>query len=93
MYNSIKIGDLVMVVKPTTCCGSSNSIGRVFKVLRSENMFSKCNHCGDLKEELHAVQSMQGSWYGYSLTRLIKINPPALDETENEEINLKDYAY
>ena len=45
---SFKPGDLVMVVKPTGCCDSTQSIGLMFTVKEMRHMASRCAGCGEL---------------------------------------------
>lgn len=48
----VKIGDLVMVIKPTPCCGSTRSLGMVFKVESMELLEgAKCSVCGGILEK------------------------------------------
>ena len=45
----ISVGDLVMVIKPTICCGYGGDMGRPFTVLAiagAEYGPSTCNQCG-----------------------------------------------
>ena len=45
MSEKIQPGDLVMVVKPTACCGASNSIGEIHRVAKVERAELWCNVC------------------------------------------------
>ena len=48
----VKIGDLVMVIKPTPCCGSTRSLGMIFKVESMELLEgAKCSVCGGILEK------------------------------------------
>lgn len=43
----IKAGDLVMVTKPTVCCGVTKQLGLVFRVGKIEGPCNSwCIHCG-----------------------------------------------
>ena len=43
MSEKIQPGDLVMVVKPTPCCGASNSIGEIHRVASVQDIEVRCN--------------------------------------------------
>jgi glutamate/tyrosine decarboxylase-like PLP-dependent enzyme len=86
--SNIKVGDLVMVVKPAPCCGSNNSLGRVFTVgsrePKSKLWCPKCGHVSH-RTDVHAVD------VGVAFVqaeRLIKIDPPALTESLEREKEL-----
>lgn len=84
MNNDIKAGDLVMIVNPKECCGHNDRIGHVFTVLpkQNDNGF-RCQICGKYlgKKDYYFNSPHQG----VHKSRLIKIDPPALqDETEKE---------
>lgn len=74
--SDIKPGDLVMVIKPTPCCGYDRSLGEVFRAKAVERRpRSRCLHCGSLFVNCLAAQRGPSSW---GLTyRLKKIDPPA----------------
>lgn len=84
----IKKGDLVMVVKPSPCCGNTSAIGRVFRVLE-ERISGKgmCIHCYSIST---GDRALIGDINRYVLfTRLIKIDPPedsAAMERESEMV-------
>ena len=47
----IEVGDLVMVVFPTTCCGSPQTLGRVFKVMDiCKSARQRCFVCGSVRD-------------------------------------------
>lgn len=57
MSNDIKAGDLVMVVKPTFCCGSGESLGNFYTVTGSPlYSLSRCAVCGFVTSTLNEVQ-------------------------------------
>ena len=72
--NDIKAGDLVMVVKPTTCCGGVDMIGSIFVVKKVLRGFGRCEACGNVSLVEVAFESDS---YATDLPRLKKIDPPA----------------
>jgi hypothetical protein len=83
--SNIKVGDLVMVVKPAVCCGSVNSIGRIFPVEGIERVYGQCAHCG-MRGHEYGAKIANGRYV--LLTRIIKIDPPALPESLEREKEL-----
>lgn len=82
MNNEIRPGDLVMVVRPTTCCGSMKSIGTVFEVAEIGNYFCHCvlyNFAGN------GIAALVDAESGYPIQRLKKLNPPAEQEIIERE--------
>lgn len=79
MTDQIKPGDLVMVVKPTPCCGNEANIGRIAKVKNVANdSFLVCVWCERLYRK-PALASLDGG--RVLLSRLKKLNPPADEES------------
>lgn len=87
MSKPIKVGDLVMVVRPTACCQHPGKIGKIYVV--TEIFFSKgsfCERCKLVTKDL--IVAVDGSRFinedgtggGYPVSRLIRIDPPAQDE-------------
>lgn len=77
----ISVGDLVVVVKPTLCCGQlGKSFGAVFRVSHiRERTYSRCAHCGS-----SAITLLADGWRAaISLYRLKRI--PPLSELEGEK--------
>lgn len=83
--SEIKRGDLVMVVRPRTCCGGITDLGITFIAGDFYTGVSHCPHCKTV------VDSVKCVWVSekYSveiISRLIRIDPPALsDETETKK--------
>lgn len=81
----ISVNDLVMVVRPTSCCGTSKGIGLVFTVKKIETKeFTLCAYCDKV------IDSYVGVWGAgntpYRIERLKRIPPIGeLDKIENEE--------
>lgn len=75
--SGIKVGDLVIVVKPTPCCGNYRSVGRIYKVARIVSGNRRCNFCAAISTHAFALQPNR---YGIHLYRLKKLDPPATGE-------------
>lgn len=69
----IKSGDLVMVVKPSPCCGNCAAIGRIFTVKAVEVEHGRCGHCKTMS--ILARVTTEDNQY-IQLIRLKKIDPP-----------------
>ena len=76
MSKDIKPGDLVMVVRPTSCCGVAN-YGTTFVVAKyADNVMGRCDCCG-------YIELRDGVWVeypdggAYPVSRLKKIDPPS----------------
>lgn len=72
---SIKAGDLVMVVRPSPCCGNSAEVGRIFMARRISSGPGYCKHCGDVRIVSYAAPRLTGGAIEFS--RLKKIDPLA----------------
>jgi len=77
---NIKKGDLVMVVRPAPCCGSSGGLGRAFIVDVLDRTDTHTNCCGETDREMCAW-GVGDDDEGFYLKQLIKIDPPAEGET------------
>jgi hypothetical protein len=82
MSRPIQAGDLVMVVKPTPCCGSSKGIGRIFKVAVVDSDPNARCVCGKTSLAKKAWTEQDS---GYFASCLIRIDPPAQDESVGTE--------
>lgn len=83
--SDIKAGDLVMITKASTCCGSKSAIGETFileELVLVDDGF--CIHCFARRPVLAA--RAKGRMQTDS-ARLIKINPPSQEDeiTTNRE--------
>jgi hypothetical protein len=81
--SDIKVGDLVMVVRPIDCCGHTQGLGRVFIVEFLRDGMNICMTCG------HRSAYSVDAWYlgsnlAFPLQRLKRI--PPLDELERDQI-------
>lgn len=77
MSDSIKPGDLVMVVHPTPCCGNTSSIGAtgIVELNPLWAIYAHCDACGDIDYDIESFRTIQGG--GYHISTLKKIDPPA----------------
>lgn len=97
--SEIKAGDLVMVVRPTVCCGGTKNIGRVFTAKRVFAYEARCAGCGLLRQasmlvESDVISDTNKNWpyVCFVPSRLIRIDPPALTESTTTDEPLKEYA-
>lgn len=72
MAEPIKVGDLVVIVRPTPCCGKTNSLGIVF-ITAPALPFTDCTHCG-VRVEGPAMKVVGREDY-YLISRLKRIPP------------------
>jgi hypothetical protein len=74
--SDIKIGDLVMIVRPRPCCNNTDKIGHPFTVElpidRKELVV--CRNCGHKEKNDHRFVKLSGGSYCF-LSRLKKIEP------------------
>ena len=81
MSERIAVGDLVQVVKPTLCCGSTATLGYIFRV---DNFYSgphgPCWRCHRVGKEVLARRGKEND--GWEISRLKRI--PPLEELERE---------
>lgn len=79
MSDPINGGDLVMVTRGMPCCGSSGSMGFVFRVDSVVNEGRFCANCHRDISHLPRVLVEGQKGRGFTISRLIKINPPSLE--------------
>jgi hypothetical protein len=79
---TIRPGDLVMVVRGAECCGKSDKLGSTYTVLRIEprDYGQECNFCDSLLGDAQLAIGYTRNT-GFALSRLKKIHPPELPET------------
>ena len=85
--SDIKVGDLVMVVKSSLCCGSTDGIGETFVVRWLGRPNGQCEACGNCRPT-YGADSVTNGDDGYDLRRLKRI-PPLSDlerVTDKEEL-------
>jgi hypothetical protein len=73
----IKVGDLVVVVKPTPCCRNVSLVSKVFTVENVATDRIGCLHCGAVYTVPRLGFSIRGEHFGCHTDRVIKIDPPA----------------
>jgi len=70
--SAIKVGDLVQVVRPAPCCGSTESIGKIFRVTGLASG-DGCYYCQNSSK---TYQLALGGWkHGTKIVRLKRIPP------------------
>ena len=80
----IQKGDLVMVVKPTTCCNNSRKIGFIYRVSGIRTTTPTCDYCKTKSSSVTCAD--EDAYGGFRLTRLKRIPPLAeLESTEHKE--------
>lgn len=82
MSKPIAAGDLVMVVKPMYCCGNASKVGVVFRVQKIAKGTARCPYC-NAKVSGTFADRFPGK--GPDVSRLIRIDPPALPESVETE--------
>ncbi len=93
MSKKIQVGDLVMVVKSQPCCGALSRVGQVFRVKElNQNSFA-CLACGNVRSSGDLLartgkRNPDGAHDAVFVSRLIKIDPPALPESVETEKEL-----
>lgn len=84
--NNIKPGDLVVVTKPTPCCGDTRSIGKPFRVAEIGDLWGTCRRCGKFYFSSDALDKASGKWFPVS--RLTRIDPLPESETQDNHESL-----
>lgn len=81
MTDSIKPGDLVMIVRAKPCCGVASHMGLVATAEKPQSHLNglRCHSCGFLDRDFTNYYKL-GKGYAH-VSRLKKIDPPALDES------------
>lgn len=85
MSHGIAKGDLVMVVKPSTCCNNGTALGSVLTVTGVDPRGVRCMHCGQTFDGPNASCS---NGYGYLFVRLKRIPPIGANESSGCETEL-----
>ena len=77
MSAAIKPGDLVLVVRPNACCGSTTSIGTVGTVESNPSwgIYAECDCYGAVCWRVENFRTIDGG--AYHIDTLQKIDPPA----------------
>lgn len=71
---SIKAGDLVMVVRPSPCCGNFSDAGRIFRVKEIMRGPGRCPSCLEVAQ---VTAAMIDHRYGLEVFCLKRIDPPS----------------
>ncbi len=85
MSESIKVGDLVQVIKPKLCCGEvTPMLGRIFTVARTyTKSHGRCSFCGAVRSRCGVLMaSSTHTTPGFHVERLKLL--PALAEFEGQ---------
>ena len=93
MNEPIKTGDLVVVVRPTPCCGHEIAMGSVYKAVFVGRVQMECKCCGAtlpagttiVAKSFRPNTAIPGSFllFGHTAERLKRI--PPLEELETEK--------
>ncbi len=94
MSEPIKDGDLVQVIRPTPCCGSTVGMGSVYTAIWVGGIEMQCLCCGDVfAATLVASEATQHPELGFQLhghllgrVKRIPPFPELVDERHDEEI-------
>lgn len=78
MNKPISKGDLVMVVRPSKCCGHTEHIGKPFTVSGLSHGGAVCS-CGTFFDNMDAAFGCGGN-FGIPLYMLLRIDPPPINE-------------
>lgn len=84
----IKKGDLVMVVRPTICCGLLGAEGRVYEAAHSWVGYFMCHHCRWESDNLQVVST--SDFRDFPAARLLKIDPPSTGELSGVPLKIKE---
>ena len=82
MSERIAVGDLVQVVRPTLCCGSTSTLGYIFRV---DNFYSGPQgprFCCHRRVDEEVLARREKEYEGWEISRLKRI--PPLEELERE---------
>ena len=83
MREPIKVGDLVVVIKPRECCPEHSNLGFIFQVAKITHGEAYCYYCKRDHEHSMTIAWADDGLRGASLPRLILI--PPLSELEGEK--------
>lgn len=88
----IQVGDLVQVVRPCGCCGTTQWMGDIFRVDSIESSDDPASCCGNEEDEMCAFASEDEGGAGFPLAELKRIPPLSELEGERTEETLKEPA-
>lgn len=94
MDRPIQVGDLVVIVKESPCCASTNSLGIIFRVkaIRPRGVGSRCNGCKATRPAETAVAESYSDHFVTDIDRLRRIPPLSELEGERTDEKLKEPA-
>jgi hypothetical protein len=81
----IKPNDLVMVVRPQPCCGDASGLGFVYAVDFIHSGDVTCTAC---RRHSLSDSAFPSRGYGYLTSVLKRLDPPALEKSEEREAEL-----
>ena len=81
--SDIKVGDLVIVVKPRICCGEPTALGAVFKVTSFRLSSGHCKYC---KTRIIGATQAVGWNKPIRIERLRRIDPLSDPEAIEREM-------
>lgn len=89
MSSDIKLGDLVMVVRPNLCCGSTSALGAIGVVEETPAwaIWASCDCCGQVDYETEKYCTVEGG--GYHRATLKKIDPPDVIEAAQYALDME----
>ena len=82
---SIKSGDLVVVTKPTPCCGNGSTLGAIFRVQKIKFGIAMCGYC---RKEIADSFAQVGPHHFRNVYRLRRIDPLPESETQDNHESL-----
>jgi hypothetical protein len=86
----MKVGDLVINIKPQPCCGSTNGVGKIYTVKGLYKTRVYCGYCGTLYEDFEDLVDV-GLQYGSILkSRLKVIDGGDLDEKISNDADVNN---
>lgn len=77
---TIQPGDLVMVRMTQPCCGNPAGSGMIYTVSAISDARTQCAACGSIVTYSIAYNTDEPTG-GFPVSRLFKIDPPAIDES------------
>ena len=76
---TIRVGDMVVVIRPAPCCGSTSQMGLTFTVNSLLTGSAHCGHC--LKLTPDTEKGVNGEYGNFFMSRVIKVNPDFKEKT------------
>lgn len=94
MSEPIKVGDLVVVIKPTHCCNGYNRVGQVHRIISDHDRLPlvTCRICGFTWAHDNSTTAHIGGGVYLLRTRLKRIPPLSELEGQRTEETLREPA-